>query len=390
VTTYAGAADVIPGDLDGVDRATGTISTAADSAESRSAELRTAVDSTEDFWASPSGTAYRVAAQKQIGTTGMLVGPLDTASQAFGTLARELRGARSTVDRALADSVALGMGTSDLVGNPWAVTSFLLANPQHAPTVAGLLGDVAGARISAGSAHTAFVSALTGARDGLDGADERLLGSRRGPDERGGRRIDEDDRRGREPGGDGGGHFDNDWAGRAILERYLRGGGDWTVTDDPDWSRYMQDNQVLRDQLRGQVNGQAQHALDGYLATGADRGNFTERFSAEIQNGEGIVGYQYLHGTNRDAGDFGFEGTTNVRPRGDGTYEVTVDSGYTWNDRIDPNPQYSTDRWKSTLAEVATLGQADPYDMHITWHAPTKLVLDQDGRVISGSGYPHD
>lgn len=130
MTTYAGAADVIPGDLDGVDRATGTISTAADSAESRSAELRTAVDSTEDFWASPSGTAYRVAAQKQIGTTGMLVGPLDTASQAFGTLARELRGARSTVDRALADSVALGMGTSDLVGNPWAVTSFLLANPS--------------------------------------------------------------------------------------------------------------------------------------------------------------------------------------------------------------------------------------------------------------------
>jgi len=83
----------------------------------------------------------------------------------------------------------------------------------------------------------------------------------------------------------------------------------------------------------------------------------TERFSAEIQNGEGIVGYQYLHGTNRDAGDFGFEGTTNVHPRGDGIYEVTVDSGYTGNDRIDPNPQYSTDRWKSTLAEVATLGR---------------------------------
>ncbi len=33
---------------------------------------------------------------------------------------------------------------------------------------------------------------------------------------------------------------------------------------------------------------------------------------------------------------------------------------------------------------------ADPYDMHIAWHAPAKLVLDQNGRVISGSGYPHD
>lgn len=390
MTAYASAADVIPGDLDGLDHTAGTISTAADSAASLSSALRAAAGSTEDFWVSPSGTAYRVAAQKQIGATGLLVGPLDTASQAFGMLTRDLRGARSTVDRALADSIALGMGPADLVGNPWAVLGFLLANPQHAPTVAGLLGDVAGARIAAGSAHTAFVSALTGVRDGLDGADERLLGSRRGPDERGGRRIDEDGRRGRKPGGDGSGHFDNDWAGRAILERYLRGGGDWTITDDPDWSKYMQDNQVLRDQLRGHVTGQAQHALDNYLANGAARGKFAERFSAEIQNGEGIVGYQYLHGTNRDAGDFGFEGTTNVRPRGDGTYEVTVDSGYTWNDRIDPNPKYSTDRWKNTLAEIATLGQADPYDIHITWHAPSTLILDQNGRVISGSGYPHN
>ncbi len=62
-----------------------------------------------------------------------------------------------------------------------------------------------------------------------------------------------------------------------------------------------------------------EHPVGHDLATGTAQGNFTERFSAEIQNGEGIVGYQYLHGTNRDAGDFGFEGTTNVRPRGDGT-----------------------------------------------------------------------
>ncbi len=238
----------------------------------------------------------------------MLVGPLDTASQAFGTLARELRGARTTVDRALADSVALGLGPTDLVSNPWAVMSFLASKPQHTPAVAGLLGDIAGARFAAGAAHTAFAGSIASVRDALDGADERLLGSRRGPDERGGRRIDEDDRRGREPGGDGGGHVDNDWAGRAILERYLHGGGDWSITDDPDWSEYMRDNQVLREQLRSPVQTQAQRALDKYLATGTVRANFAERFPAEIQNGEGIVGYQYLHDTNRDSRDFGLEG----------------------------------------------------------------------------------
>lgn len=41
------------------------------------------------------------------------------------------------------------------------------------------------------------------------------------------------------------------------------------------------------------------------------------------------------------------------------------------NDRIDPNPKYSTDRWKSTLAEITTLGQADPYDIYIAWHDQT-------------------
>ncbi len=291
MTTYTDAADVVPGDLDGLDLAVGTLSKAADRAAGLSSDLGTAIGSTEDFWTSPSGTAYRISAQKQVGAVGMLVGPLDTASQAFGTLARELRGARSTVDRALADSVALGMGPADLVGDPWAVVSFLTRNPQHTFTVAGMLSDIAGARVAAGSAHTAFVESLTGVRDGLEGVDERLLGSRRDPDERGGRRI---------------------------------------------------------------------------------------------------VGYQYLHGTDRDVGDFEFTGTSNVHPRGDGTYDVTVDGGYTWNDLIDPNPKYSTDRWKSRLAEVLTLGQADPYDIHITWHAPTKLVLDGNGRVISASGYPHD
>lgn len=59
------------------------------------------------------------------------------------------------------------------------------------------------------------------------------------------------------------------------------------------------------------------------------------------------------------------------------TPEVRVDGGYTWHDKIDPNPQYSTDRWKSTLAEIITLGQADPYDIHITHHAPTNVILDK-------------
>lgn len=57
-------------------------------------------------------------------------------------------------------------------------------------------------------------------------------------------------------------------------------------------------------------------------------------------------------------------------------------------DVIDPNPRYSTDRWKSTLAEIATLGAADAYDIHITWHRQTTVILDANGNVRSISGYP--
>jgi hypothetical protein len=168
----------------------------------------------------------------------------------------------------------------------------------------------------------------------------------------------------------------------------MLGGGDWTIKDDPNWSKYMMDNQRLREQLADPVQTQAQQALTDYLAGKGQHGTFDHHFPAEIQNGEGIVGYQYLHGTNASVGGFQFNGSTDVTPRPDGTYEVKVNGGYTWHDKIDPNPIYSTDRWKSTLAEIITLGQADAYDIHITYHAPTTVILDKDGNVVDMKGYP--
>jgi hypothetical protein len=214
-------------------------------------------------------------------------------------------------------------------------------------------------------------------------------GDRRDPDGRDGRRLRNDEIFRRSEGGDrGGGHTDNDWAGRAILDRYLTGGDDWNINDDPDWSRYMMNNQSLKSGLTEPVQVQAQNALDRYLAGQGADGSFDQTMHAEMENGEGVVGYQYLHGTSSDAGDFQFSGNTRVNPLPDGTYEVVIDGAYTWNDTIDPNPQYSTDQWKSKVAEVITLGKADPYDIHITWHAQTRVIMDAQGNVIRIEGYP--
>lgn len=148
------------------------------------------------------------------------------------------------------------------------------------------------------------------------------------------------------------------------------------------------DNEGLRLDMADRNGAAALDALNSYLTSGQRNGSFDAKFAQSIENGEGIVGYQYLNGTNADAGGFEHSGGTYVTPRPDGTYEVRMDVSYDWNDVIDPNPQYSTDRWKSRLAEILTLGQADPYDIHIGWQEPTTVILDAQGNVVSMEGYP--
>lgn len=195
-------------------------------------------------------------------------------------------------------------------------------------------------------------------------------GSRR--DERNSRRVEEratlDERWRRPPGGDRGGvHTDYDWAGGAILERYLTGGGDWNIDNDPLWTQYMQQNAILTGDLRDRAVQDAQ----AMAASGQTTMTINQQYAMEIENGEGIVGYQYLHGTNADVGGFQRRGTATMVPDGSGGTIVTMKMHYTWNDVIDPNPQYVTDTWKSRFAEFITLGKADPYVVHIGWYETT-------------------
>ena len=201
------------------------------------------------------------------------------------------------------------------------------------------------------------------------------------------RRIRTDQAARNPEGGRGGSHWDTDWAGREILERYLVGGSDWIIDNDPQWSRYMMRNRLLAQQLSPRIQEAATALYAQYRATGKASTVFDETFHAEIENGEGAVGYQYLHGTDKNAGDFNIHGSAVITPTPDG-YEVRVSATYTWNDIIDPNYQYSTDRWKSAIAEAITLGRADPYRIKILWPAETVIKLDRAGNVVAVEGYP--
>lgn len=252
---------------------------------------------------------------------------------------------------------------------------------EHSSIPLGAAASVVG--VAAGVAAALGVSAAAGGPVGGAGSvlSDPSDGSRR--EERNDRRVDariaSDERWRRPPGGDrNGSHLDYDWAGGAILERYLTGGGDWTINNDPRWTRYMQQNSLMTDDLQSRVLQDAQ----AMAASGQTSRIIDQSYAMSIENGEGIVGYQYLHDTNADVGGFQRQGTATVVPDGSGGSIVTMNMRYTWNDIIDPNPQYATDTWKSRIAEVITLGEADPYTIHINWDETTIMHLDANGRPI--------
>lgn len=184
-----------------------------------------------------------------------------------------------------------------------------------------------------------------------------------------------------------GGDFESDWAGRELLGNYLAGGGDMNIRDNANWTKYMEANPVLAGKLNVLVQNKALRTYDAYQRDGTRGQAFNDTGPMEIQNGESISGYQYLHGTNADAGGFNFQGRTTI-DKTNGGYEVHVPARYTWNDRIDPNGQYRSDQIKSTIAEIVTLGRADSYNLHLSWNSEAVVRLDERGNVTGVSGYP--
>lgn len=192
-------------------------------------------------------------------------------------------------------------------------------------------------------------------------------------------RIESDRRWRRAEGGNGNGHFSYDWAGGAILERYLTGGDDWYIYNDKRWTQYMQNNSTLTNDLLNR----AKNTATSMYSEGISQIKIDESYPMALENGEGIVGYQYLHGTNANVGGFQRVGDATLSSDDDGGYTVTLKMTYTWNDIIDPNPEYGTDIIKSGFAELITLGKADPYSIHISWDEATVIKLDKNGNVIS-------
>ncbi|MGW4632643.1 hypothetical protein [Nocardia sp. NPDC004415] len=343
-----------------------------------------AVDSSLDFWRGDAGTAMRAGHDTLRTATKILITALTDGAAAASAGATEVDAARTAVERAV--------GTAETNGNEVAGDGTVSLSTTTHQTLLTQLPDATSYALAAGALQVDADSSSTAVKQALAQAGTAAATVATAIEQAFATLADSETLISPAPQNiDGREIWDttSDPQGRAILQRYLTGGGDWYINSDPEWSEYMKNNQLLRSQLDEPVTTAAQAALQGYLANGnPSQAGTPQSLHAEIENGEAIIGYQYLHGTDSTVGDFTFVPNSTVKPLGDGTYEVTMYNSYTWNDIIDPNPQYGSDQTKSAIAEAITLGTADPYNIHINWTGNTTLIMDASGKVLSQSGYP--
>ena len=150
--------------------------------------------------------------------------------------------------------------------------------------------------------------------------------------------------------------FENDEVGREILYWYLYGDGE-DFPSGREHSEYLKKNKLLKKQVQDYLFE---------MAGGINKGESVDidvSIAVVIENGEDIIGYQYLHGTNADVGGFQIQGTITKLNNGDCIFDLT----YTWNDIMDPNPVYASDVKKANFAKIIPFAKPSDYKISISW-----------------------
>ena len=162
---------------------------------------------------------------------------------------------------------------------------------------------------------------------------------------------------------------EHDSQGLFILFHWLLGSGEDCEFVGGSWGAYMRNNEILSNYVIAIVYEQTDTLNNGESKA------IDITTSAEIENGESIIGYQYLHGTNADAGVFHIVGTVGLDCCGNVLYNINC----TWNDIIDPNYIYASDRKKASLANL--FFSPKDYKISITWNMHNPAYAGGGGRI---------
>lgn len=194
------------------------------------------------------------------------------------------------------------------------------------------------------------------------------------------------------------GSLSSDWAGISILDHWLGGSGEEMDIDGESmfkghWKAYMtQFNDHTTGPRTNYIN-RIKPMLVNMAWAMADSPDGTKRpinlnFPAELRNGEGIIGYEYLHDTNQvdlTPGGFQMQGeATKVKGGRTDCLQVDFDVVYRWNDRMDPNLRFTSDNIKARLARM--FANPKDYNLRIRWRSSSSFLMI-NGKDDS-SGWP--
>ena len=165
--------------------------------------------------------------------------------------------------------------------------------------------------------------------------------------------------------------FKFDRYGIKILTHYLIGKGKTLIIkDNKKWTEYLKSAKMCG--CAGHKKYNSKLTLRQYIGSLIRKKKVnlpekvfdkkTTKTQAAITNGEGIIGVNYLHGTNAKAGGLKLSiGLLLINNKK--YYAVTV----TWNDYIDPNFNYSSDSKKYSIAKRLPLVNPTAYTIRIIW-----------------------
>lgn len=211
-------------------------------------------------------------------------------------------------------------------------------------------------------------------------------------------------------------HTWQDKFGFEIFATWFLGESDDVTFDSEEWGAYMRAEPRLAKQIESQLTTLAyglrrlaestdtieirQETLACGLTKvierkpGSLKGTFLRRFHAEVGDDSGGYhkGYDVLHGSNKDVGDFTIEGRFALEngPTGSATTVTFEDMVNTFNDIADANKRYKSDISfaRASVSLNPCMGMKKPpkdYVLHIVFKAagPFKVELEKSGQAPS-------
>lgn len=143
------------------------------------------------------------------------------------------------------------------------------------------------------------------------------------------------------------------------------------------WGKYMQKEKLLKAQVKKVLNKEFKK-----IKKNKSR-EINIKIMGTMENGEQIIGTQYLHNSRNEVGGFTIKGTAKKDKKG----KVTAKLSFVWNDIIDANKEYDTDNIKDKFAKTLFGSKPTDYIIRVKWSS--KVVMDSEKGRDNKSTWPY-